>query len=290
MTGYARAAGEHGAYRWTWEVKSVNSRALDLRIRLPAGYDRLEMMAREAISARLKRGAVSVSLDVARTEGGTPLQINRELLDQLIELHGELGDSVSGEPPRLESLLAVKGVVEAASETEDAGEIKVRDAAIMGSFGEALDALETARSKEGGRLGDILVGHVDTIEGLCRDAGDAAGARPEALKARLLTQVEELLAATSALPEERLAQEVAILASKADIREELDRITSHVAAARDLLANDGAVGRRLDFVCQELNREANTVCSKSGDAELTAVGIELKAAIDQLREQAQNIE
>ena len=176
MTGYARAAGEHGAYRWTWEVKSVNSRALDLRIRLPAGYDRLEMMAREAISARLKRGAVSVSLDVARTEGGTPLQINRELLDQLIELHGELGDSVSGEPPRLESLLAVKGVVEAASETEDAGEIKVRDAAIMGSFGEALDALETARSEEGGRLGDILVGHVDTIEGLCRDAGDAAGA------------------------------------------------------------------------------------------------------------------
>ncbi len=290
MTGFARAAGHHGAYRWTWEVRSVNSRALDLRVRLPSGYECLEPAVRRAVSTRIRRGAVSLTLEVVHVQGRTPLKVNRELLEHFIDLHEELGDRVARDAPRLEALLAVRGVVEPSIEEEDPAEVEARETTIMETLERALDALAEARRSEGERLAQVLRRHVDEIETLRTRAGAAAAARPEALKARLKAQIEEILDTAPALPEDRLVQEVAILVSKGDVREELDRIDAHIEAARELLREGVAIGRRLDFLCQELNREANTLCAKSGDAELTRIGLDLKAAIERLREQVQNVE
>jgi uncharacterized protein (TIGR00255 family) len=222
----------------------------------------------------------------------TPVQlkVNHELLQQLLSLLSEIESEVKTAPPRLDGLLAFRGVVETIEEKETAEELDVRIAAMEEDLVLALEALTIMRRSEGKRLEKTINSHLKQIEGLVADAAGAEAARPESLRARLQAQVDELLDMSPALPEDRLAQEAAILVAKSDVREELDRLRAHIAAARDLIGEGGAVGRRLDFLCQEFNREANTLCSKSWDVALTRIGLELKSVIDQLREQVQNIE
>jgi len=296
MTGFARAEGAdaadlHPGLHWAWEAKSVNGRNLEVRCRLPPGFEALEAAARAALAERFKRGNVALNLTLAR--GGEPprARINRELLDQLMALAAEYAGKGKAEPPRLDNLLAVRGVVEVVEEAEPSEEQRaVRLARMNETLARALVALAAMRQEEGARLAVLVGQHLDLIEELRQRAAATAAAQPAALKARLKQQVEVLLEASPALPEERLAHEAALLVTKADVREELDRLAAHVAAARKLLAEGGAVGRKFDFLCQEFNREANTLCSKSSDVELTSIGLDLKAAIDQLREQVQNIE
>ena len=290
MTGYARADGQAGDVIWTWATRSVNGRSLDVRCRLPAGMDGLEQVVRTAVADRMARGHVSVSMQLTRPTGTMSVEVNRALLDQLLGLARDLDGARGVAPPRLDGLLASRGVIELREREETEDERAVRDHAMRASLGEALDALVMARSDEGQRLGDILVRHLDDIARLTAAARRATAAQPEAIKARLREQVAALLDNAPALPVEQLAREAALLMVKADVREELDRLDAHTAQARGILVDGGAAGRRLDFLAQEFNREANTLCSKSADLALTRIGLQLKEAIDRVREQVQNIE
>ncbi len=290
MTGFARAAGRLGARGWTWELRSVNARGLDLRLRLPPGFEALEGPARNAVAEKFRRGAVSLNLQVTTDAGAAAYRINTPMIEQLIGIAEAFKGRVDPAAPRLDALLAVRGVVEPVEEDEDEAARERRQQAMLATLGEALGQLVAARAAEGARLEVLLAQRLAEIEALGARAAGAAATQPAAIRARLKQQVEELLAAQPALPEDRLLQEAALVASKADIREELDRLTAHVSAARDLLKRGGAVGRQLDFLCQEFNREANTLCSKSADLELTRIGLDLKTAIEQLREQAANVE
>jgi uncharacterized protein (TIGR00255 family) len=293
MTGFARREGGDAKVTWSWEIKSVNGRSLDLRCRIPNGYELLEAAAREAAPKHCARGNVSIALSVGRAEAGPNLRVNRDLLDQLVRLAGELESRVDGKtlaPARLDGLLGVKGVLEVAEEEESGDETEARVAAMRKDLQTALKDLSAARRAEGKHLKAAVETHLQTIEELTEKAAASAEAQPEALKARLKSLVEELLEAVPALPEDRLAQEAALLAARGDVREELDRLRAHSAAAKELLEGGGTVGRRLDFLCQEFNREANTLCSKASDVELTRLGLDLKSAVEQLREQVQNIE
>lgn len=295
MTAFARAQGNHSgppAHAWTWEVRSVNGKGLDVRLRLAPGFESLELAVRDLVARRFKRGNISLGLTATRTDERGTVRLNEALLAQLLDItaswHARLGDRVA--PPRLDGLLGIRGVLEPLEDAEDETAIADRDARVMATLDEALSALETMRGEEGGRLAAVLGEHIDRIDSLGLQAAATAALRPEAMKERLRAQVAALLDASPALPEDRLAQEAALLAAKADVREEVDRLRSHVEAGRMLLAEGGAVGRRLDFLCQEFNREANTLCSKSSNVELTRIGLDLKATIDQLREQVQNLE
>jgi uncharacterized protein (TIGR00255 family) len=291
MTGFARAQGQTGGVAWTWEVRSVNGKGLDIRCRLPGGLEGLEPRVREQVGRTLRRGNVTMTLTMTRTDIVTGMRVNREILEQVLALAAEVrGCHPEIAPPALDGLLALRGVVEPleAEETEEARQ--ALETAVLSSLDEALKALAATRLAEGARLHATLAGHVDRIAGLTAEAGRLASLQPEAIKARLKQQVDELLAAAPGLPADRLAQEAALLVTRADVREELDRLHAHVEAARDLLAANDAVGRRLDFLCQEFTREANTLCSKSADTELTRIGLELKVAIEQFREQVQNVE
>lgn len=291
MTGFARAEGRDDSLQWIWEVKSVNGRTLDTRCRVPSGMDGLEPVARAAVAERMRRGNVTVSLTLARGAAPPTVRINREVLARLLEVVKELQESIDAAPPRLDGLLAIRGVVEVIEdELEDEALRQLRFDRIAATLSEALDALCRMRAAEGARLAALIAGHLDEIERLRNAAADTAAAQPEALRERLRNQVAALLEASPALPEDRLAQEAALLIAKSDVREELDRLAAHISAARDLLNEGGAIGRKLDFLCQEFNREANTLCSKSADVQLTRIGLGLKAAIEQLREQVQNIE
>ncbi len=253
--------------------------------------DGLEPIARAAVAERLRRGNVTVALTLMRGAKPPKVRINREVLAQLVEVVKELESAVEAAPPRLDGLLGVRGVVDVIEEEdEDEAVRQARLERIAATLAEALEALRGMRIAEGARLAALVRGHLDEIERLRAAAAGCAAAQPDMLRERLRTQVAALLETVPALPEERLAQEAALLIAKGDVREELDRLAAHVAAARDLIAEPGAVGRKLDFLCQEFNREANTLCSKSTDVELTRIGLALKAAIEQLREQVQNIE
>ncbi len=275
---------------WTWEIKSVNGRSLDLRVRVPSGAEQLEAGVRELAPQHLSRGNLQIGLSIDRSQMPMSFRINRALLEQLVAVTRELEAELPAAPPRLDGLLAVRGVLEVAEDPESEDTSAKRNAAMLSDLQTALKQLVKVRRDEGRRLQPVVAGHVDEIERLVTVAAKSAEAQPDALRARLKAQVEELLQASPALPEERLAQEAALLASKADVREELDRLRAHIEAARALLVEGGPVGRRLDFLCQELNREANTVCSKSAGAELTNLGLSLKTTIEKLREQVQNIE
>ncbi len=288
MTGFARAEGGDETCTWVWEIKSVNGRGLDVRSRLPIGFDALEPGVRSAVSERLGRGSVSVNLKLNRNAGGQAVSINRQLFDQLIEVAAEYGDRAGVEAARVDGLLAIRGVIEVAEEEDGEAERAARELALRKSLGCALDGLVEARRAEGARIEAVLTAQLDDIAALTASARDQAGAQPEAILARLKEQLAAL--GESGIDADRLAQEAALLALKADVREELDRLEAHVAAARELLADGTVIGRRLDFLAQEFNREANTLCSKSSDVELTALGLELKSTIDRLREQVQNIE
>ena len=290
MTGFARAEGFTDGVGWSWEVRSVNARNLEIRVKLPPGHEGLEVKARGLVAERFKRGSVMVGLNLARPDRPVRIKVNREVLDQVVGLARELAREVNAPPPQVEGLLALQGVIERI-EDEETEEVRARrEAAMAGSLDKALASLVIARAEEGARLQETVAGHLARIATLAAAAEKSAGAQPEAHRKRLREQVSILLEASPALSEDRLAQEAALLAAKSDVREEIDRLEAHVTAARELVAAGGPVGRRLDFLCQEFNREANTLCSKASDIELTRIGLDLKAAIEQLREQVQNIE
>jgi uncharacterized protein (TIGR00255 family) len=293
MTGYARAEGRDTQVSWVWEAKSVNGRGLEIRCRLPSGHDALEVAARETANRKLKRGNLQVSLNVSRIAEAPAMRVNHELLDQILTLVDGIGASHQNiAPARWDGILAIKGVLEPMeAEAEDAETVRTaRETAMKVTLEQALDQLAAMRLSEGARIQQVLLSQLDEISALAERAGACAALRPEAVRERLRHQVAAVLEAAPSLPEDRIAQEVALIAVKADVREELDRLRAHVAAARELIAAGGAVGRKLDFLSQEFNREANTLCSKSSDVELTRVGLDLKAVIDQFREQVQNIE
>ena len=290
MTGFARGAGGAGAFSWAWEIKSVNSRGLDLRCRLQGGLDGLEARARATAARRFHRGHLAMNLSVNRTGAEPTVQINTGVLEEILTVANDLAGRINAAPPTVEGLLALRGVVETVEPEDSEDERKALEAGVFACLEETLDLLAKDRLAEGQRLDEIVSAQVNTIADLTKSAGKLAALQPAALKARLQQQVADILDSATGLSEERLLQEAALLATKADVREELDRLSAHVSAARELLADDGAIGRRLDFLAQEFNREANTLCSKSQDAALTKIGIELKTVIDQFREQAQNIE
>jgi uncharacterized protein (TIGR00255 family) len=272
-----------------WEIKSVNGRALDLRLRLASGFDSLESELRAELAQRFRRGNFSANLAVTRTAPPT-LRVNREALTQLVALIDELTGKIEAAPPRLDGLLALRGVVETV-EDENEAIAEARCGEVLGGWRGALDRLAAARLEEGARVAALLRGQLDEMAALAAAAADCAAAQPAAIRARLLAILAGLIGADApAMPEERVAQEVALLAARSDIREEIERLRAHIEQAGDLLEDGAAVGRRLDFLCQELNREANTLCSKSADIELTRTGLALKAVIEQFREQVQNIE
>ena len=290
MTGFARSEGHADGLGWVWEIKSVNSKSLDLRCRLPAGYDALEPRLRSVLAERLKRGAVSVSLTIVKAVTAAPLRVNRAALAEVMTLAKELAKETGAAPPRIDGLLALKGVLESSDDTADETVNERRRAAMELDFQIAIDALAAMRLAEGNRLVPILEARLGEIAALAAAAEQTSAAQPAAAKARLKEQIAALLDAVPSIPEERLAQEAALVVARGDIREELDRLVAHVDAARGLLKDGGPIGRRLDFLCQELNREANTLASKSPDLALTRIALDLKAAIEQLREQVQNIE
>ncbi len=275
---------------WQWEVKSVNARGLDIRIRLAPGAEALEVPVRNAVGETFSRGSFNINLTVTRLAAATRFSLNHELLDQLLGLVRDIEGRVKGGTVQIDGLLRVRGILEAVEDVESDEHKARREAAMAASFGEALTAIAAARKSEGERLATVLQGQVDRIAALAKRSTMIAAAQPAALRDRLKAQMADLLAGSANLSEERLAQEAAVLAGKADVREEIDRLNAHVAQARELIGGGGAVGRRLDFLSQEFNREANTLCSKAGDIELTRLGLDLKAVIEQFREQVQNVE
>jgi uncharacterized protein (TIGR00255 family) len=294
MTGYARAQGSDDRRRWVWEARSVNGRNLEIRCRVPPGFDRLENPARNAVGAHLKRGNVSLTLTITSEQQGKPLRINRALLAELAALVEEVRKGTGALAPTADGLLRVRGVIEEETESAETDEaIAALDRGLSATLGEVLKALGTARAAEGKALARVIDGHIVEIENLCRRAAERAAAQIGTLRARFDSKLAELLERAPPLSEERFAQEVALLVGKADVREELDRLAAHIAQAQSLLTEarpDNPVGRKFDFLCQEFNREANTLCSKSADIELTRIGIELKGVVERMREQVQNVE
>ena len=289
MTGYARAAGAVPGASFVCEVKSVNGRGLDIRLRLAPGLDALESDIRQLIGKMISRGSLTLNLTVERDGAGGDLFINRQALATVLAAIDELSGKVPAAPPSLDGILGLKGVLEQRDQPMSPDAEEALSAAILDGVSQALVDLVLARRQEGNQIATILLDRLLEIEALVQRAEAHPARSREVILTKLRLQVAEI-AADIAMPEDRLAQEALLLATKADIREELDRLTAHIAAARQLIRGGGAVGRRLDFLAQEFNREANTLCSKSNAVELTAIGLDLKAAIDQLREQVQNIE
>jgi uncharacterized protein (TIGR00255 family) len=290
MTGFARAEGAENGYSWTWEIRSVNARAMDTRLRIPPGMERIEARLKSAVTDRFVRGNISATLALSRPQRQTSLTVNKDVLDQVIEIAKDISGRIKADPPTVDGLLSIRGVLDAVEEEESAEEREALENAVVSSFETGLDGLKENRAREGGRLAEVVKGHLDDIALLAERAAGASAASAAAVEKRLRDQVSALLKDDPPLPEDRLAQEVALLVAKGDIREELDRLQAHVEAARDLLDVDEPIGRPFDFLCQEFNREANTLCSKASDIELTRAGLDLKASIERLREQIQNIE
>ena len=275
-------------------MRSVNSKGLDLRMRLPSVAESWEQAVRERVSASVNRGSVTVNWSLEKADRATTpdLVVNEAFLETVLGLQQRLEDKglVFPTAPSLDRLLNVRGVLETVERVADTNVIEQLQAPAFADLDKALGALVDARHREGARLETVLLGHLQEIDGLTADAAKVAEAQPAALRKRIEGQLALLLAASPPVSEERLAQELALLATKADVREETDRLAAHVHACRDLLTGGGAVGRKLDFLCQELNREANTLCSKAIDLDLTNIGVELKTRIERFREQIQNVE
>ena len=290
MTGFARAEGGDGDGSWAWEVRSVNGRNLDIRIRMPHGHEALEPRARALTAERFSRGSLSLHLSIRQADRAPEVRVNEDVLERLLAIHRSLQDRYGAPPARLEALMALPGVLEKVEAKETETERERRRDEMIDTLAAALDNLVAARRGEGGRLETVLKRQLDEIDGLAGAAATAAAVQPERVRDRIRDQIAALLGSNPPVAEDRLAQEVAYLAARTDIGEEIDRLIGHVASARELLDSGGPVGRRLDFLCQEFNREANTLCSKSADIDLTRIGLDLKAAIDGLREQVQNLE
>jgi uncharacterized protein (TIGR00255 family) len=291
MTGFSRATGEIDGTSVAWELKSVNGKTIEIRLRLPPGYERLEPGVRQALQKRFARGNFQATLTIGRVSGSaTQPVINEAFLKDLAGLAKRLQEQFGTAPASADGLLALRGVLEP-SETLETEETRAGlDAAIFATFERAIADLAKARQAEGQATGEVLRGHIDAIESLVARAEADPSREPATIRARLAEQVGLLMDASAGLDESRLHMEAAFLATKADIREEIDRLTTHVASGRALLAAGGPIGRKLDFLAQEFNRESNTLCSKSNAGAITAIGLELKAVVDQFREQVQNLE
>ena len=290
MTGFARRDGARGGMRWHWEVRSVNGRGLDLRLRLAPGTESLEHRVREATQKRVARGSVSVTLAVQRDAGAAEIRVNDDALDQVLAAVARVRGKGQFDNPRPEGILALRGVMELVEPVETEPETEARLAAMSADYEAALASLADNRASEGTRLAAVLSEQLTQIEGLVSRVAASPARSTNAIRRRLQEQVRRLTDAVPSLDPERLHQEAVLLAARADVEEELARLTAHIAAARELLSAQEPIGRKLDFLAQEFNREANTLCSKSNDVEITRLGLELKSVIDQMREQVQNIE
>src|SRR5919201_4038314 len=290
MTGFARSHGASGPYVFEWELKSVNAKGFDLRLRLPQGWDELDAFAKKRAAELLARGTVYANLAVKRTDALSTVRINEEVLASVVRAASQLAGRIDAVAPSVDGLLAIKGVIEVVEPESNEEEDTAAKAAAMIAFEQALTSLVEMRRREGATLGQVLGARVDEIEKLAKRAEAAPGRKPEAIRARLAEQIATLLEASDRFDQERLNQEAILIATKADIREELDRIASHIAQAREMIGKGGPIGRRLDFLAQEFNREVNTCCSKSNDIELTNTGLEMKNVVEQFREQVQNLE
>ena len=290
MTGFARSHGASGPYAFEWELKSVNAKGFDLRMRLPPGWDDLESFAKKRASEVLSRGTVYANFNVKRTNATSTVRVNEDVLASIVRIAGMLAGRIDAVAPSIDGLLSIKGVIEVVEPENDEVEDKAARDAAAAAFDQALGHLVDMRQREGAALGQILLQRMNEIEQLARKAEAAPGRKPDAVKARLAEQIAMLLETSDRFDPDRLNQEALLIAAKADIREELDRIASHVAQAREMIAKGGPVGRRLDFLSQEFNREVNTCCSKSNDIELTNTGLEMKSVVEQFREQVQNLE
>ncbi len=290
MTGFARGGFSTGAASWVWEVKSVNGRGLEARCRLAPGFDALDLRVKALAQELFKRGNLQVSLQLAREQKNAQVRVNREALAQILDAMSDIGEDIAADPPSLDGLFALKGVIETVEAPETEEEHAALEEEMLRSLRAVLEQLAEARAEEGARLHVLLTRDIDSIATLTQAAKAHAAAQPDVLKAKMHESIAALRDVVPALSEERLAQELALLAVKGDIREELDRLTAHVAQARALFEGREPAGRRLDFLAQEFMREANTLCSKASDVSLTQVGLELKAVIDQFREQVQNVE
>ena len=291
MTGFADSRGLHGGLRWRWEAKSVNGRGLDFRFRTPMGYEGLESGARTLAAERFKRGSLQAVLTAAADESARGFRVDPAALADAVRIAKRIAEETGLRPARVDGLLALKGVVvqEENAALDDEARM-ARDAAMLESLADAFDLLARARATEGAKLEAIILRQIGEIERLTQEARALAAQQPFILRERMMAQLKELMSPGTNVPEERIAQEIAILASRADLSEELDRLVAHCQEARALIAGREPAGRKLDFLAQEFNREANTLCAKSSDIQLTHVGLALKAVIDQLREQVQNVE
>lgn len=290
MTGFARSHGSSGPYTFEWELKSVNAKGFDLRMRMPPGFDEVEATARKRAADVLSRGTVYANLSVKRADATAAVRINEDVLNAVLKIAAEMSSKIDAVAPSIDGLMNIKGVIEMVEPEADEAEEAAAKAAIAAAFEEALSALVAMRKREGATLAGILVQRLDEIAELANKAEAAPGRRPEAVRAKIAEQIATLLAASERFDQDRLTQEALMVATKADIREELDRIASHVSQGREMIGKGGPVGRRLDFLSQEFNREVNTCCSKSNDLELTSLGLEMKNVVEQFREQVQNLE
>jgi uncharacterized protein (TIGR00255 family) len=290
MTGFARSQGSAGSYHWAWELKSVNGKGLDLRLRLPQGWDAIEVPARTSAARQLARGNVSATLNVERNGALPAVRVNEEVLAALLETIRRIAKRVDASPPSLDGILGLKGVMEITETEENADDRRAAEGAVARGFEAALSDLVNARRNEGAALARVLETRLAEIARLTAAAEASPARAPEAIRARLAEQVKSIIGTGEKLDSDRLYQEAILLAARADVREEIDRLKAHVEAAQKLLSEGGPAGRKLDFLAQELNRESNTLCAKSNDVSLTAIGLDLKAAVDQFREQVQNIE
>ncbi|THD81035.1 MAG: YicC family protein [Phenylobacterium sp.] len=288
MTGFGRSEGALGGWSWAVEARSVNGRNLEVRFRGPPGFDGLERASRELAQARFQRGQVTVGVQAKSREGVGGVRINLEQLERYLAAGAPYLAAGKAGPPSLDGLLALKGVIEVEDAVDDAEARAELETAMTAALGVALDGLLAARREEGAALAGVLTGFLDRIAELVAQAESVAGGQPAAIKERFAKRMADLIG--EGADEARIVQEAAAMATRADVREELDRLAGHVASARQLLAGDGGVGRRLDFLTQEFMREANTLCSKSASSALTSTGLDLKAVIDQFREQVQNVE
>ncbi|CAN7243955.1 YicC/YloC family endoribonuclease [Neorhizobium sp. LjRoot104] len=290
MTGFARSEGTSGRNRYAWELRSVNGKGLDMRLRLPPGLERLEPDVRRLISEKFSRGNLQATLTLTVAETKVEAVLNRDALAAVLALRAELGDLVDPSPLRLDTLMGIRGLVDIREAEEDEETVAARDAAILASLDEAIGHLQRMREGEGKALAVVLRSQVARIGELTGIVETDPSRTPEEIARKLSFQLAALLQEAPTLDRDRLHAEAALLATKADLREEIDRLKAHVAAAGELIDKGGPVGRRLDFLAQEFNRESNTICSKSNSAAVTSAGIELKVVIDQFREQVQNLE
>jgi uncharacterized protein (TIGR00255 family) len=290
MTGFGRADGSLGSTAWHWEARSVNNRGLDLRLRLPPGYEALEPKVREGIAQRMTRGSVTVSLSVAREAAQSQMRLNEAALDEVIRTAERIRKTIDAPPPRAEGLLALRGVLEVVDQAEDEATIAATQRAMLASLSVALDDVAAARSAEGRRLAGVIQAQLAEIGRLVGLIEASPARTPQAILQRLKEQVGRLVETGQGLDPVRLHQEAVLIATRADVEEELKRLKAHLEAGGELLREPGAIGRKLDFLAQEFNREANTLTSKAADADIARLGLSLKVVVDQMREQVQNIE